>query len=137
VLEKRPVSKIVISKLPKLYENNKKKLVRFFIPPLYTKFFNNKLWSKLWVQTYKAARNADFIIVIGCSLIATDYHLRAILSKAMSDKRKKYKGIILVDPSLRVQKSLKSFFRGRSEKGCKVYSSFTTFCRQGFNKKSS
>ena len=129
LLEKRPVSKILVSKLPRLYESNQKKLVRFFIPPLYTKFFKNPFWSNLWIKTYKAAKNADRIIIVGCSLIATDYHLRAILSKSISDKRKKYREIVIVDRSQDVQKVLKSFFRGHSATGCKVYSSFSDFCR--------
>ncbi|MBI4170121.1 MAG: SIR2 family protein [Candidatus Aenigmarchaeota archaeon] len=139
VLENRPVSKIVISRLPKLYEDNQQKLVRFFIPPLYTKFFKNKFWSKVWTLSYLAIRNAERIVIIGCSLIATDYHLRAIIAKAMFDKGKRYEEILIVDPDKRdkgthksVQKSLKSFFRGRSDGGCKTYDSFTQFCRKAF-----
>ena len=132
VLERRPVSRIVISRLPMLNERRNQHLVRLFIPPLYTKFFNNKLWRKLWVKTYKAIREKDRIIVIGCSLIATDYHLRAILSKAMNDRQKKYREIILVDPSTDVQSDLKSFFRGHSKTGCKVYQTFSDFCRRSF-----
>ncbi len=130
VLEKRPVSQIKISKLPSLYESRAKKLVRFFIPPLYTKFFKNKFWNKLWVQTYKAARNADRVVIIGCSLITTDFHLRAILSKALTDKKGHYKEIIIVDPSENVKKRLKKFYRGRSASGVKVYSTFTEFCKK-------
>ena len=135
VLEKRPVSKIMISKLPRLYESTQQKLVRFFIPPLYTKFFKNKFWSHLWWQTYDAAKKSDRLVIVGCSLIATDYHLRAILSKAMADRKKKYKEIIIVDKSTDVQKSLKSFFRGRSETGFKVFPTFTAFCQQAFPRK--
>jgi hypothetical protein len=106
--------------------------VRFFIPPLYTKFFKNKFWSQLWIKTYTAAKKSDRIVIVGCSLIATDYHLRAILSKAMADRKKKYKEIIIVDRSTEVQKNLKSFFRARSETGCTVYPTFTDFCRKAF-----
>jgi hypothetical protein len=124
------VSKILVSKLPRLlYESNQKKLVRFFIPPLYTKFFKNPFWSNLWIKTYKAAKNADRIIIVGCSLIATDYHLRAILSKSISDKKRKYREIVIVDRSRDVREVLKSFFRGHSATGCKVFSSFSEFCR--------
>jgi len=130
MLEKRPVSQVQISDLPRLYESKAKNLVRFFIPPLYTKFFKNKFWSKLWKQTYDAVRSADRFIVVGCSLIATDYHLRAILSKSISDKRGKFKEIIVVDRSPEVQKHLKRFFRGRSETGCKVYPTFSDFVRK-------
>ncbi len=130
LLEKRPVSEIRVSRLPAVYESKAKRLVRFFIPPLYTKFFKNKFWSRLWIKTYEAARDADRLIVVGCSLIATDYHLRAILSKAMTDRRKKYKEIIIVDRSPQVRQNLKRFFRGRSETGCKVYPTFSDFCRE-------
>lgn len=132
VLERRPVSRVLISRLPRLYESNEKRLVRFFVPPLYTKFFKNKFWSRLWIQTYTAARRADRLVIVGCSLIATDYHIRAILSKAMADRKKKYKEILIVDRSPKVQKTLKSFFRGRSETGCTVFPTFTHFCRKAF-----
>ncbi len=58
VLVKRPVSKIVLSTLPRLYENNQKNLVRFFVPPLYTKFFKNKLWSHRNYSAKKHSHNS-------------------------------------------------------------------------------
>jgi len=129
-LEKRPVSQVQITELPKLYDSRAKRLIRFFIPPLYAKFFKNNFWANQWTQTYSAARDADCIIIIGCSLIATDYHLKAILSKALADRKKKLKELIIVDPSEKVQKDLKKFFRGCSQTGCKVYLSFSEFCRK-------
>lgn len=128
-LESRPVSEVQIAKLPRAYESRYKRLVRFFIPPLYSKFFRNKFWSKLWVKTYQAARDADYFVIVGCSLIATDYHLRAILSKALTDKKKKYEKIIIVDPNDDVQKTLKKFFRGCSKTIVK-YSNFSDFICQ-------
>jgi hypothetical protein len=128
----RPVSEVRITKLPKLYDSRAKRLVRFFIPPLYTKFFSNKFWANLWFLTYKAMRDTDRLIVIGCSLIATDYHLKAILLKALNDRKKKFKELIIVDPCADVQSKLKKFFRGRSQTGCKLYSSFSEFCLKAF-----
>lgn len=133
LLERRPVSRIVMSQLPRVYESSQKNLVRFFIPPLYTKFFKNKFWTKVWVQTYEAVKDAERLVIIGCSLIATDYHLRAILSKAISDRNNKYREIIVVDPSLDVKGKLKSFFRGHSETGVRFFSSFTDFLKRSLN----
>ena len=55
-----------------------------------------------------------------------------IIAKAMFDKGKRYKEILIVDRDKKVQKNLKSFFRSRSDNGCKTYDSFTQFCRKGF-----
>ena len=129
-LERRPVSIVILSHLPRLYQSKKQKLLHFFIPPLYTKYFKNPFWTKLWVKTYEAAKKADRIVIIGCSLIATDYHLRAILSKAIADKKMKYKEIVVVDKSKHAQKKLKSYFRGHAEKGLTTYSNFSLFCKK-------
>ncbi|MFA5098285.1 MAG: hypothetical protein WC490_06655 [Candidatus Margulisiibacteriota bacterium] len=127
-LERRPVSVVILSKLPRLYQNKKDRLLHFFIPPLYTKYFKNSFWTNLWVKTYEAAKRVDRIVIIGCSLIATDYHLRAILSKAITDKKTKYKEIVVVDKSKRTREKLKSFFRGSALNGVTTYSNFSTFC---------
>lgn len=134
-LEKRPVSEVQITKLPKLYDSREKRLVRFFIPPLYAKFFKNRFWANLWTQTYIAARDAEALIIVGCSLIASDYHLRAILSKAITDRKIKLKKLIIADPSRNVQNELKKFFRGQCETGYLVYQSLSDFCLNALMKK--
>ena len=57
-LESRPVSQVRISRLPRLYDSPSSRLVRFFIPPLYVKFFKNRFWARLWTKTYVAAMDA-------------------------------------------------------------------------------
>ncbi|MBI2059206.1 MAG: SIR2 family protein [Nitrospirae bacterium] len=130
VLERRPVSEIRMTALPMVNERKAQRLVRLFVPPLYSKFFRNQFWRKLWIATYGAAKDADQIVIIGCSLISTDFHLRAILSKAMNDKNTKYRRIVVVDPSDCVQKKMKKFFRGRSANGVTIYKTFSDLCRQ-------
>jgi hypothetical protein len=128
VLSRRPPSKIIISRVPRTYNIKKERLIRFFIPPLYTKFFNNKFWKHLWQSCYTNLRNAECLIFLGCSLTATDYHLSAILARIVKEKRsKKFKKIIIVDKSDCTKKRIKSFFRGCSEGGYTTYKTFAEF----------
>lgn len=127
-LSKKKVSRIDISTAPRLYTLEHDKYIRFFIPPLYTKFFNNDFWRQLWHESYMKLNNCNCLIIIGCSLITTDYHLRAILSKVLK-KKKKFKKIIIVDKKQKVVDNLKKFFRGSSSSGCETYKTFTDFVR--------
>ncbi|MFA5388317.1 MAG: SIR2 family protein [Candidatus Omnitrophota bacterium] len=125
-LSRKNVSRIDIANAPRLYTLKQDKYVRFFIPPLYTKFFNNDFWRYLWHESYLRLKNCNCLIIIGCSLITTDYHLRAILSKVLKSK-KKFKKIIIVDKNLKVVGNLKKFFRGASFSGCETYNTFTEY----------
>jgi len=130
VLSKRPPSKIIISKVPRTYNITREKLIRFFIPPLYTKFFNNKFWKSLWRRSYLSLRDAECLIFLGCSLTATDYHLSAILSKIVRERRKrKFQKIIIVDKSSKTIKRLKSLLRGTSKSGYETYRTFADFVK--------
>lgn len=63
VLSRRPPSKIIMSYVPRTYDIRRERLIRFFIPPLYTKFFNNKFWRRLWHYCYvnlRSGRMFDF-----------------------------------------------------------------------------
>jgi hypothetical protein len=134
VLASRGISQVVISSILPVKEKPQKRLTRLFIPPLYTKFFKNRLWKNLWTQVYKHIKETRRVIVIGCSMIETDYHLRSIIAKAMADRQKKFEELIIVVPSnsnpqYNTQKKLKNFFRGRA-KQLKTYETFTEFIKK-------
>jgi hypothetical protein len=134
VLASRGISQVIVSPIPPANEKPRMRLTRLFIPPLYTKFFSNRLWRKLWTEVYRQIKQTERIVVVGCSLIETDFHLRSIIAKALSDRKKKLKEIVIAVPSspnpeYDVQKKLKRFFRGRSTCGIKTYENFTVFIK--------
>ena len=47
----------------------------------------------------------------------------------MSDRRTKYREIIIVSPTLTTQRNLKRFFRGQSVSGFRTYDSFSSLCQ--------
>jgi len=128
VLSRRPPSKIIMSYVPRTYDIRRERLIRFFIPPLYTKFFHNKFWRYLWHYCYVNLRDAECLIFLGCSLTATDYHFSSILSRIIKERRsKKFKKIIIVDKSDSTRERIKSFFRGCSKGGYTMYKTFAEF----------
>jgi len=128
VLSRRSPSKIIMSYVPRTYDIRRERLVRFFIPPLYTKFFNNKFWRRLWHYCYVNLRSAECLIFLGCSLTATDYHFSAILSRIVKERKsKKFKKIIIVDKSDCTRGRIKSLFRGCSQGGYTMYKTFAEF----------
>jgi len=62
--------------------------IRQIIPPIYGKIFEHNHWRSIWTQSFKALCEAEVIVVIGCSLVNTDFHLRALLSRVVKDKKK-------------------------------------------------
>lgn len=129
VLSRRSPSRIIISRIPRSYDIRREKLLRFFIPPLYAKFFNNKFWKDLWHSCYKSLRDAECLIFLGCSLTATDYHLSAILARIVKERRKtnKFKRIIIVDKNHKTIERVKKLFRGCSQGGYTPYKTFAEF----------
>jgi len=130
VLSNRPPSKIIMSRVPRSYNIRRENLIRFFIPPLYAKFFNNKFWKKLWRRCYISLKEAECLIFLGCSLTATDYHLSAILSRIVKErKNRKFKKVIIVDKSTKTFRRIKNFLRGTSKQGYISYNTFTEFVK--------
>ncbi|MBA7509846.1 hypothetical protein ES705_01818 [subsurface metagenome] len=130
VLSRRPPSKIIMSRVPRTYNIKRERLIRFFIPPLYTKFFNNKFWKGLWRRCYLSLKDAECLIFLGCSLTATDYHLSAILSRVTKErKKKKFKKIIIVDKSKKTVKRIKRLLRGCSKGGYADHKTFAEFSK--------
>ena len=97
-------NRVILSASPNANETGG--FIRQIIPPIYGKFFQHPHWQSLWHAAYDAVVDADMIVVVGCSLIESDFHLTGILSRAMREKKRKKKKFsisILVD-KLRVRK---------------------------------
>ncbi len=62
--------------------------IRQIVPPIFGKFFGHKHWGKLWLQAFTALCEADMVVVVGCSLIQTDFHLRALVQRAATVRKK-------------------------------------------------
>lgn len=74
--------------------------IRQIAPPIYAKIFEHKHWQNLWTLAFKALCDADVIVIIGCSLVDTDFHLRALFSqvaRTRKDKNNKFKRAYFVD----------------------------------------
>lgn len=93
--------------------------VRQIVPPIYGKFFGHDHWRVLWSAAYKALREAEALIVVGCSLIDTDFHLRALIGRiTRSRKPNPFRRVVLADRVVVRRKwtrALKGAFRRRSE----------------------
>lgn len=127
VLTKRSPSRIVIAQVPPAYTPAGQQMVRFFVPPLYSKFFGNSFWRILWETAFEALTTSEQLVVIGCSMIEADFHLRSILARALAKRRDKFRRIVIVDSSTQVRDRLKTFLRGRGEHGFDMEPSFTEF----------
>ncbi len=127
VFEKKP-SKILISQTPRV--NEFKQYVRQIAPPIYGKFFGHEHWRKLWATAHEAVVDADAFVIIGCSLVDTDFHLSGMLSHAVRLRKGKdnpFARVVAVD---RTRVRRKWF---RLLKGCmtsqRSYNSFEKFAR--------
>lgn len=123
-LQRKRSPMIELGGLPRA--NVAKGMVRLFIPPLYVKFFANPFWRSIWQSAFESARDATVLVIVGCSLIETDFHLRSILASAMARRKRKYKRIVIVEPDPTVVHRLKAFLRARGER-TDQYQSFTEF----------
>jgi hypothetical protein len=73
--------------------------IRQIVPPLYGKLFRHAHWRKLWSEAFEALCNAEVLVIIGCSLIDTDFHLRALIGRVARSRKKadrRIKRLILV-----------------------------------------
>ncbi len=61
--------------------------IRQIVPPIYGKIFEHGHWRKLWTEAFQALCTAEVLVVIGCSLIDTDFHLRALLSRVVKHRK--------------------------------------------------
>lgn len=67
--------------------NERAKYIRQVVPPIFGKFFGHEHWGHLWKQAFTALCAADIIVVIGCSLIDSDFHLRALIQRAATVRK--------------------------------------------------
>lgn len=79
-------SKILIRNAPPKKE--RAEFIRQIIPPIYGKFFNHPQWQALWERAYRAIIDAEAIVVVGCSLVETDFHLTGMLGHAVRERKK-------------------------------------------------
>ncbi|MGH9930896.1 MAG: SIR2 family protein [Pyrinomonadaceae bacterium] len=68
--------------------NEKKGYIRQIVPPIVGKMFDHAHWRALWTQGFEELCSADILVVVGCSLIDTDFHLRALLSRVVRHRKK-------------------------------------------------
>jgi hypothetical protein len=61
--------------------------IRQIAPPIYAKLFEHRHWQTLWTKAFKALCDAEIIVVVGCSLVDTDFHLRALFSQVAGTRK--------------------------------------------------
>ncbi len=111
------LSKVFSSKPTKVTPPRKNGLsghIRQIVPPIYSKFFGHSHWGSLWGQAYEALKASEMLVVIGCSLVDSDFHLRALLRcSAQWRKRRnaRYRSIALVD-RVKVRRKWRGVLRG-------------------------
>jgi hypothetical protein len=73
--------------------------IRQIVPPIYGKLFGHTHWRKIWKDAYKALCDAEVLVVMGCSLVDTDFHLRALIGRVAKHRKQngqRYKKLIAV-----------------------------------------
>jgi len=91
--------------------------IRQIVPPIYGKTFKHDHWRRLWDLAYHALCEAEVLVVIGCSLIDTDFHLRALVSRAAKWRKTQgslFHSVVLVDTKLAVRRKWRRALRGTS-----------------------
>jgi len=129
VFERGP-NQVIISERPRT--NESKRLVRQIVPPVYGKFFGHKHWRTLWTAAHEALREAEVIVVIGCSLVDTDFHLSGMLSHAISRRKhdhNPFRTAIVVDKSLNVRRKWLNLLTGCSTRKAHI-NSFAHFAKK-------
>ncbi len=68
--------------------NERSGYIRQIVPPIFGKFFGHPHWGHLWLQAFNALCESELVVVIGCSLVDTDFHLRALVQRAATVRKK-------------------------------------------------
>ena len=92
--------------------NEMQGFIRQIVPPIYGKFFAHKHWQQIWTAAYEELLKAEMIVVVGCSLVDTDFHLRALFGRVIANRRLKGRQIahgIFVDRT-RVRRKWRRLF---------------------------
>ena len=125
VLRKKP------SRIDKPRVNLIKGYLRQIVPPIYGKYFEHNHWQTLWSEAYTALREAEVLVVIGCSLIDTDFHLRALIGRAAYWRKKEqnlFHRVFLVDRT-KVRRKWASVLKGAFKKS-EQYRYFSYFTKK-------
>ena len=107
VFQKKP-SQVVITEQPRI--NETRRYIRQIVPPLYGKFFGHNHWQVLWDKAHQALLDAEVVVVIGCSLLDTDFHLQGMIGHAISARKRKkhrFRAAVIVNRSITRRKWLK------------------------------
>jgi hypothetical protein len=104
-------SKPVLVSQPR--RNEHVKLIRQVIPPIYGKTFLHTHWRDLWNGAFRALCDAEALVVVGCSIVDTDFHLQALMRRAAQyrkDRGRPFKIAVLVD-NVKIRRRWKRIFR--------------------------
>jgi hypothetical protein len=88
------------NRLWKIPKNEISGYIRQIVPPIYGKFFGHDHWRNLWLKAYRSLCESELLVVIGCSLVETDFHLRALLSRVSKWRKNRnelFRRVIFVD----------------------------------------
>jgi hypothetical protein len=88
--------------------------IRQIIPPIYGKVFAHSHWRTLWKSAFAALCDAELLVVVGCSIVDTDYHLQALLRRVSRERKKrgdKFNRVILVD-RVRIRRKWQAVLKG-------------------------
>jgi len=95
--------------------NAKAGYLRQIVPPIHGKFFSHGHWQHLWKTAHEALCEADRLVV-GCSIVDTDFHFQAFL-RSVAVRRKssnRFREVILVD-KVSIRRRWKRIFRGAAD----------------------
>jgi hypothetical protein len=111
VFEAKP-TKVLISERPRMNEFGT--LVRQIVPPIYGKFFAHKHWRVLWSAAHDALVEAEALVIVGCSLGDTDFHLSAMLSHAINERKRVHDpfAVVAAVDKLKVRRKWFELLRG-------------------------
>lgn len=112
--------------------NDKSDKIRQIIPPIYGKVFSHTHWRKLWHTAFTALCSAELLVVVGCSIVETDYHLRALLGRVVKERKKrrhKFKDVLLVD-RVQIRRKWRNVLKGALTRHT-GYKSLEAFLKKG------
>jgi hypothetical protein len=93
--------------------------LRQIVPPIYGKLFGHSHWRKLWKDAYKALCDAEVVVVIGCSLIDTDFHLRALVGRVTKHRKQNAERLkrLIVVADIKARRKWFGVFKAAYKKG--------------------
>jgi hypothetical protein len=128
VFQKKP-AEVIMTEHPRI--NETRRYIRQIVPPLYGKFFGHNHWQVLWDRAHEALLDAEVVVVIGCSLLDTDFHLQGMIGHAISVRKRKgnrLKAAVIANGSKTRRKWFK-LFKG-SFVAKRGYPTFDAFARK-------